>query len=154
MKNIIWACIIVSIMFSPVCAEETYEDLSNTQFRLECSNDYGQRYTYANEPQKSKYFLFGPNSRIRDKGVMDLGAYKKGTIKLVRGGGLPDRVEITFSSETEYGYDGKQQTRFYKATYFNYKTLMEETAVLDSNNNLYSAMTENLKKCQSIGLPW
>jgi len=154
MKNIIWACIIVLIMFYPVCAEETYEDLSNTQFRVECTNDYGQKNTIANEPQKTKYLLFGPNRRIRDKGVMDLGAYKKGTIRLVRGGGIPDRVEITFGGVKEYDYDDKLRTRFYKATYFNYKTLMIETAVLDSNNNLYSAMSEDLKKCQSIGLPW
>ena len=154
MKTIIWVSIIALTMVSTVYAKETYTDLSNVQFRVECSDSIGNKTTYANEPQKTEYFLYGPNVRIRDKGVMDLGAYKKGTIRLVRGGVIPDRVEIAFSSEGSIGIYGKPEKWFYKATYFNYKTLTQETTVFDNDNNLDGVIREDLNKCLSIWLPW
>lgn len=160
MKQIILV-LMVLIISSPIYAgktrfpEDTIEDISNRQFQLEGDTEFFGRNTYANEPQKTEYFLMGPNERIHDKGVMDLGAYKKGPIRLIKNSenSKLTRIEINFS-HIPYKYDPEGETRLFMVIYFKDKTLITYTATLDAENNLISTNQETLQNCMSIGLPW
>jgi hypothetical protein len=167
MKKIVLV-LMVLIISSPIYAGttmfpgDTLEDFSNIQFKLEGDSKFFGRYTYANEPQKTKYFLMGPNTRIHDKGVMDLGAYKKGPIRLIKNSESPDltRIEINFSAAEPTKYDPEKKTMLYETALYKVIYLKEEKALmiysarLDAKNNLISTTQETLQNCMSIGLPW
>ena len=160
MKKIILV-LMVLIISSPIYAGttrfpgDTIEDFSNRQFKLEGDTEYIGRETYANEPQQTEYFLMGPNNRIHDKGVMDLGAYKKGPIRLIKNSENPKLtiIEINYSTDPKYHPEGI--TMLFLVIYFKEeKSLITYSARLDAKNNLISTTQGTLQNCMSIGLPW
>ncbi|HHC7310800.1 TPA: hypothetical protein ACN30N_003695 [Vibrio campbellii] len=134
--------------------DETLESLESRQFKIECESQYGgKRYTWANEPGRaSEYFLFGPNARMRDKGIMDLGAYHKVSLKYVGPKGYPqwNKYKLDFSSVT-YGSEDKRLHSIYY--YPKEREVTSHSVTLSSDGKqIKSVFTEKFYNCVSLGL--
>lgn len=132
--------------------DKVIASLENRQFKIECESEYSGKFTWANEPAQSHYFLFGPNARMVNKGVMDLGAYDKVSLKYVGKEGFPqwNKYKLDFSVPT-YGSEDK---RIYAVYYFTdeNKVLSHAVTLSSDGKQVKGVHTERFYNCMTLGL--
>ncbi|MCK8044083.1 hypothetical protein MSG37_04240 [Shewanella sp. 1CM18E] len=149
MKKLLLSALIVSA-FSFSANADT-EDWSNKQFKLQCEKGAAGKYTWANDPS-SEYFISGPNLRMKNNNIKDLGAYKRGPIKLSRDT-WGSSISINYS-DTDISVSYQQGVKYHSVlTYYSDGSASYHYAVFE-NGFLSHASSESLTNCISIGLPF